>query len=157
MYESRFSNWCYWQNRKSLRGLESPGVYVLAYYKQNMTGKPFRWSKRIIYIGMTNAIAGLWGRLKQFDNTINGKRGHGGADRVRYKYQNYDSLANHLFVAIVSFPCDVTSNQPVDLKIMGKVAQFEYLCFSQFSGKFGCLPEFNDKKRSPKYSKTCIK
>ena len=41
---------------------------------------------------MTNSIAGIKGRLKQFDNTIIGKGGHGGADRVRYKYQDSNDL-----------------------------------------------------------------
>jgi len=41
---------------------------------------------------MTNSISGLKGRLKQFDNTIIGKAGHGGADRVRFKHQNYEQL-----------------------------------------------------------------
>jgi hypothetical protein len=52
----------------------------LAYTTRNIAGKHFSWRKEIIYVGMTNAIAGLKGRLKQFDNTILGKIGHGGAD-----------------------------------------------------------------------------
>jgi hypothetical protein len=33
---------------------------------------------------------------------------------------------------------------------MGEVAKYEYECFALFAEKFGHLPEFNDKKRSPK-------
>ena len=42
----------------------------------------FDWIKEIIYIGMTNSKGGLKNRLQQFDNTIAGKTGHGGAQRV---------------------------------------------------------------------------
>jgi hypothetical protein len=33
---------------------------------------------------------------------------------------------------------------------MGNVVKQEYECFAVFVEKFGKLPEFNDKKRSPK-------
>lgn len=103
---------------------------------------------------MTNAVSGLKGRLKQFDNTISGKIGHGGADRVRFKYRNYKKLAQNLYVAVAPFKCDVASNEPRGLRRMGEVAKFEYLCFAEFVKRFGKLPEFNNKKSSPKYSKT---
>lgn len=135
-------------------GVEYPGVYALAYSTKNIAGKPFSWRKEIIYIGMTNAVSGLKGRLKQFDNTISGKTGHGGADRVRFKHRNYGKLVKNLYVAVVPFKCDATSNEPTDLKKMGEVARFEYLCFAHFVEKFGELPEFNNKKHSPKYSKS---
>ena len=134
--------------------VEYPGVYALAYSKQNIAGKPFSWRKEIIYVGMTNSISGLKGRLKQFDNTIVGKTGHGGADRVRYKYRNYDSLTKRLYVAVAPFKCDPESNKPKDLKTMGEVVKFEYLCFAHFVEKHGTLPEFNNKKESPKFSLT---
>ena len=37
---------------------------------------------------------------------------------------------------------------------MGDVARFEYLCLAEYVEKFGVLPEFNNKKDSPKYSRT---
>jgi hypothetical protein len=114
----------------------------------------FEWIKQIIYIGMTNSVGGLRARLKQFDNTIIGKTGHGGADRVRYKYQNYQQLANNLFVSVAPFECVVKSKQPHDLIIMGEVAKFEYDCFAEFVKIYGSLPKFNDKENAPKYSLT---
>ncbi len=103
---------------------------------------------------MTNAITGLKGRLKAFDNTIMGKRGHGGADRVRYEYQNYSKLVKNLYVSVAPFKADVKSNQPKDLMKMGDVAKFEYQCFAHFVGIHGRLPKFNNKKEAPKYSLT---
>ena len=154
MYENKFSPWRSWPRRDEALGVEYPGVYALAYSTRNIAGKPFSWRKEIIYVGMTNAVSGLKGRMKQFDNTITGRTGHGGADRVRFKHRNYGKLVQNLYVAVVPFKCDVTSNEPGDLRKMGEVAKFEYLCFAHFVERFGELPEFNNKKDSPKYSKT---
>ena len=152
MYENKFSPWRSWPRRDETLGVEYPGVYVLAYSTRDIAGKPFFWRREIIYVGMTNAASGLKGRLKQFDNTISGKTGHGGADRVRFKHPSYAKLVQNLYVAVVPFKCDTTSNKPRDLRRMGGVAKFEYLCFAQFVERFGALPEFNSKKDSPKYS-----
>jgi hypothetical protein len=74
--------------------------------------------------------------------------------RVRFKFRNYDQLIQNLYVAVVPFKCDTTSNKPKDLRKMGDVAKFEYSCFAHFVERFGELPEFNNKRDSPKYSKT---
>lgn len=137
--------------------MKYPGVYAIALSADpadHIAGSAFSWRSDIIYIGMTNAASGLRGRLKQFDNTIVGKTGHGGADRVRYKHRDYGILCQGLDVAVAPLKCDVTSNTPTDLRIMGEVAQFEYLCFAHFVELFGRLPEFNDKKEALKYSLT---
>ncbi len=154
MYENKFSLWRSWLHRHEASGIEYPGVYALAYSVRNIASRRFSWRKEIIYVGMTNAVSGLKGRLKQFDNTISGKTGHGGADRVRFKHRNYGKLVQNLYVAVVPFKCDAKSNEPRDLRKMGEVAKFEYSCFAYFVEKFGALPEFNNKKNSPKYSKT---
>ncbi|KGK97663.1 hypothetical protein LI82_07715 [Methanococcoides methylutens] len=99
-----------------------------------------------------NSRAGLKGRLKQFNSTINGKTKHVGADRFMYKYQNLQDLLNVLFVSVRPFICDVKTNYPEDLRTMGKVAKFEYECFATYIEKFNCLPEFNDKAKSHKLS-----
>jgi hypothetical protein len=154
MYEEKFTEWFSWINRENATDISYPGVYVCAVSQEDISGNQFSWLSEIIYIGMTNSIAGLKGRLKQFDNTIIGKRGHGGADRVRYKYQNYQALINQLYVAVAPFKCDVKSNKAFDLRVMGEVAKFEYDCFAHFVELFDALPEFNNKKQSPKYSLT---
>ena len=154
MYEARFSPWQSWGRRRKLRGLELPGVYAIAYTGRDISGKRFEWRKEIIYVGMTNAVSGLKWRLNQFDNTIFGKRGHGGADRVRFKYPNYAKLVKKLYVSVAPFKCNVKSNHPTDLRKMGDVAKFEYMSFAHFVERFKKLPKFNNKKESPKYSKT---
>ena len=154
MYEKKFSNWTAWGNRNYIKGICYPGVYAIAHSISDISNTTFFWREEIIYIGMTNAVHGLKGRLKQFDNTIAGKKGHGGADRVHYKYENYNELVKNLYASVSPVKCDVRSNKPCDLRKMGEVAKFEYLCLAQFVEEFKRLPEFNDKMRSPKYSLT---
>ena len=152
--EDNFSKWQKWENRKSMDGLSFPGIYILCLSVPDISCQPFLWSESIIYIGMTNSKAGLSGRLKQFDNTIIGKEGHGGADRVRYKHRNYEKLINTLYISTRSFPCDITREDPEDLRIMGDVSKHEYDCFAEFKSQYSRLPEFNDKNLSKKYSLT---
>ena len=100
---------------------------------------------------MTNSKKGIKNRLRHFDNTICWKgNNHGGAKRVRHKYKDYDKLIKHLYVAVCPFKCDVSSNKGKDLRIMGEVVKSEYICFAEYVEVFDMLPEFNDKKRSPK-------
>jgi len=154
MTEKIFTEWIKWEERNSLKGVKFPGIYCLAISDIDISKQNFKWISEIKYVGMTNSQNGLRGRMKQFDNTIIGKTGHGGADRFRYKYENYQDLVNRLFVSICFFECNVKSNSPKDLRIMGEVAKFEYDCFANYVDKFGYLPEFNDKSKSAKYSLT---
>jgi hypothetical protein len=147
----KFSDWIKWPGRNDLNNLQYPGVYVIAYNKQDMNDKSFDWIEEIIYVGMTNSKKGLKGRLRQFENTIKGKKSqHSGAKKIIYKYKDYEKLIKDLYVAVRTFKCDVNSNTVKDLLIMGKVAEYEYICFAEYVKRFGMLPEFNDKKRSPK-------
>ncbi len=148
---SNFSEWKPWKKRFSFgEKLKFPGVYSLAISSQNLTNKPFSLLRKIQYFGMTNSHGGLHARLRQFNNTIEGRRGHGGAARFLYKYKNKNSWIDDLYVSINYLKCDVKSNKPKDLCKMGEVAKFEYFCFAEYVKNFHKLPEFNDKKRSPK-------
>jgi hypothetical protein len=155
MREKReFSKWTKWRDRDKLEGIKFPGVYCIAISENDISNIDFDWNEAINYLGMTNSVAGLKGRLNQFDNTLKGKKGHGGADRFKYEYRDYDELRSKLFVAINYFECNVKSNLPTDLLIMGEVAKHEYACFAKFVEKFNRLPKFNDKPNTKKYSLT---
>jgi len=145
-----FTHWVRWPDRGSLADLSFPGVYALAISAHGISGDAFSWLPEIVYVGMTNAKGGLKSRLGQFENTIKGGDGHGGAQRVRFKHPDYPKLTAAMYVSVCAFPCNVTSEEPADLRIMGDVAKHEYECFAIFREKFGALPEFNNKKRSPK-------
>lgn len=145
-----FSYWKARAHREELAGLECPGVYILAISPISIASAPFSWRQEIIYVGMTNARGGLKSRLKQFDDTIKGGNTHGGGERVRFKHRDSALLSSHLYVSVRPWECDVTSNKPADLRIMGEVEKYEYECLALFVEDFDRLPEFNDKKRSPK-------
>lgn len=151
-----FSRWAHWNSRDELKGLQFPvpGVYALAISNHDLSGKAFSWIEQIVYVGMSNAISGLRGRLKQFDNTIVGKTGHGGAERFRYDFPSHDKLVPLLYVAVAPFECKVTSNAPSDLRVMGDVAKAEYECWAQFVTIFKRLPRYNDKKKAPKFGQS---
>ena len=153
MYEDRFSNWRSWGERDDYSDVSRPGVYVIALSNNTLSGRSFSWRKDVVYIGMSNAVAGLKGRLQQFDNTMRGKRGHGGADRLRFKHRGYQTFRTEAYVAVAPFDCEPASQRPRDLRVMGEVARFEYWCLAHFADRFGRLPEFNDKKMAPKYSR----
>lgn len=153
MREPMFSGWSAWHARDRLVQIGQPGIYVIAVEGRDITDEPFSWLASVVYVGMTNAVAGIRGRLRQFDRTISGKRiQHGGADRFRFRFQNYEELMGRLFVAIAPYPCDPTSNLPQDLRIMGDITNCEYECLARFVELHGRLPDFNDKKLSPKFS-----
>lgn len=123
----------------------------MAITSADLGGQPFSWLPQVVYVGMTNSRGGLGQRLYQFDNTIRGREGHGGACRVRYVHRDYDDLVRQLFVAVREFPCDVRSAEPDDLRMMGEVAREEYRCFAEYSERFDGLPQFN-RRESPKLS-----
>ena len=95
-----FSTWALWQERANLDGLQFPGVYALAISDGDIAGAAFSWREEIVYVGMSNAKGGLKARLKQFENTIRGREGHGGGCRVRFKHPDYSRLAARLFVSV---------------------------------------------------------
>ena len=144
MSKKEFSNWFKWSNRNNAENINFPGIYVIAVTTEDIENEKFNWLPEIAYVGMTNSKAGLKSRLKQFDYTIIGKRSvHGGADRFRYKYQSYDELVNKLYVSVIPFECDVKTEAPKDLRIMGEVCKFEYDCliipFKQRGSKLALL------------------
>ena len=146
----KFTQWIKWTERNTIENLQYPWVYVIAYADIDIVNNDFDWIEEIIYVGMTNSQGGLKNRLQQFENTIIGKTGHGGAQRVIFKYRNYNELIKKLYVSARYFKCNVTSNQVDDLLVMGKVAEYEYICFAEYVKRYNRLPEFNDKKLSPK-------
>ena len=102
-----FSKWIKWTERDKLNGIKFPGIYCIAISENDLSNTDFDWDEKINYVGMTNAVSGLKGRLKAFDNTIQGKSGHGGADRFRYEYRDYEDLKHKLFVSVTYFECNV--------------------------------------------------
>ena len=152
MDEYPITKWHRWARRDGVPALGRPGIYIIAKSEQDLSGQDFEWIEEIIYIGMTNSRGGLRSRLRQFDQTLKGNIKHGGADRVLYRYRDYEGLVAGLYVAVLPVECDVKSNQPQDLRRMGDILRLEFYCFAEYAERYGRLSEFNDKKASPKYS-----
>jgi|ETN02SMinimDraft_2_1059926.scaffolds.fasta_scaffold337395_1 hypothetical protein len=110
-----FSKWYKWEDRKDIfftsRGPFSENekcseIYAIAISDENLSDKPFDINnKKIVYFGMTHQKNGLMGRLNQFDNSlqypIKKGPGHGGADRMKYCFRDYDRLIPLLFVSVL--------------------------------------------------------
>jgi hypothetical protein len=152
MHERRFSDWVRWRERDECDGIKQPGVYVIALPAKLLANRRFSWSRDIVYVGMTNSLAGLAGRLQQFDRTMAGTLRHGGADRMRFKHRSYTRFSQRAYVAVAPFPCTPGSSLPRDLRVMGEVAKFEFTCLATFAAKFGEIPSFN-KHSATKFSK----
>jgi hypothetical protein len=158
---SGFSKWKKWEGRDQLEGIMHPGVYAIAITTEDISNTDFSWCDKIVYIGFSHAKGGLKSRLNQFDNTLKGGPGHGGADRVILKYSDRSDLVKKLYVSISYSKDNEYSNTPKGLRIKGDVRQYEYYCLAVFVERVGKnsekeewkLPEFNDMKRSPKASK----
>jgi hypothetical protein len=106
--------------------------------------------REIIYIGMARSQGGLKMHLRRFYDGLNGRRGYSGARCVRLQYPSYRTLAPNLYVSICPYECDIQSNQPKDLRMMGDIARHEYESFAVFVEKNKRLPKFNDMKQASK-------
>lgn len=145
--KNKFSKWIKWTERNELGGINYPGIYAIAKSPKSLHGTQFSWRQNIIYIGMTNSKAGLRGRLRQFEDTINGKSGHGGALRVIYEHGTRPKNKYlDLYVAILPVIVDVTELSYVNLLKMAEVPRLEYIAWSEYFKANGRLPQFNDKK-----------
>ena len=66
----KLCKWRKWDDREEYEGIKYPGIYVIAISSTELANQKFTYCDEIVYVGMTNAVAGLKGRLRQFDNTI---------------------------------------------------------------------------------------
>lgn len=152
---SGFSKWKPWNKREELEGLQYPGVYALAISAEKLLDTPASLKENIVYFGMTNCS--LQARLRQFDNTIRGDIGHGGAERFLRKYRSYKTLVKKLYVSVNFMECNPKAVHYEDLCKMGEVVKFEFICQAEYLRKHQRLPEFNDKKISPKLRRKKVK
>ena len=146
----KFSTWTKFDLRDKAE--KRPGIYAIALSKKDISDTPFDYVEEVVYIGMTNSKTGLSGRLNAFNNTLRDKSGpgHGGAERFRKDFEDGEALAKKLYVAVCPFKCDVTSIARKDLEAMGSVARAEYVAFANYAKRYGALPKYNDKQKSPK-------
>lgn len=154
--ENKFSSWTHWSKIKNLTGTDCPGIYAIARKPKNIKdGQKFKFSPEILYIGVTTRENGLKRRLYEFENTILGKDGHGGAHHFRKQildnpargFKNMDDF----FVAIYPVPCNFKGSKGDFYRKKAKIVSLEYLAWAHFHDKFGRYPRFNDAAANKEY------
>ena len=75
---------------------------------------------------------------------------HGGAQRVRFKYKDFNEFFDDLFVSVYSFPVSKTRDTADDWRNKGSCVKHEYVSFAEYLDLYGFLPEFNDHAKSKK-------
>ena len=147
-HKTKFTKWVKWGNRNELANIGLPGVYVFAMSRRDISGTEFSWSRDVIYIGMSNAKAGIKARLKQFDNSIKGKRGHSGGIKIRRDHKNYKRLVSEFFVSIAPFTDKVNARPREDEKIIKRtlITKIEHDFLAQYFSNFRRLPTYNGKR-----------
>ena len=138
-------------NLNDIEGSKCPGVYALAYTKENLSGQKVQF-KDIHYFGMSNSKEGVKGRLDQFKKAINVGKGHSAGNRVFKEILNGKSFNSRrrekkFWVAMLTFPYNVVKGcrGPDDLQGMGKVAALEYFLIAHFLKRMKEEPELNKK------------
>lgn len=129
----KFSKWHYWADRTEITNINYPGIYLLAITNQNLTAKTAKY-EHVSYIGMTNSISGLRGRLGQLHSSINGGTGHSGGNTIRRQLGLYEEWGNglDLYVSVCPVICDTKERTPKDLQLMGAISYMEYEAFALF-------------------------
>ena len=145
--EQEFSPWRKWDDRdKPTEQMKCPGIYVVALSESKLSGKPFSFSKSIVYVGMTNAT--LEKRLAAFDTTIRKKRlEHGGADRFLGTHQEFEDVEARLYVSTKHWEWPSTDKKtPECLRTKGIVAAAEYEMLARCVEELTAIPVFNQKE-----------
>ena len=127
-----------------------PGVYVLAYEKENLSGKPVH-EKDIYYVGMS--LIALRKRLRQFRCGLLDGHHHSAAkrfflsDECGGKPFDDAKTGKQFFVASVSIPCRYRKpdRNGTDLRKLGIVAALEFHVLGRVKDKTSEEPPLNKK------------
>lgn len=141
-----FHPWHKWGDRKNIPKCGMPGVYVIAISEKDLEGCSVDWVD-VSYIGMTNSQEGLYGRWKQFFNSIRGKKGHSGGKSIFSDLGHYNSWSKSLYVSAMPIECNVITPSKDDLIKMGWVSYLEYEAFSEFKKNVSTQgkPQYNSR------------
>ena len=141
----QFSAWHKWVDRHSIKGVDQPGIYLLAISSKSLVEVDSDYAD-VCYIGMTVSKNGLRGRWQQLDRSLRGLGGHSGANSIIANLGEVSGWGRKkLYVA--AFPVPVNSAEPtVDcLRTKGKVCFLEYEAFAQFFEHQRRKPVFNTR------------
>ena len=136
----KFTRWILWKQRLFLKGIDYPGVYLLAHFRNKPEGKVNPKSKAIIYIGETNSS--LRKRWEQFNRAaFEGKQGHSGGLRYREVYVKKKKNLKNKQLYVAAFPV-----KDLDESIKPLFIRYiERKLIWQFVQKWGHAPVCNSK------------
>ncbi|MES1181953.1 MAG: hypothetical protein ABUL44_04070 [Flavobacterium sp.] len=139
-----------------------PGVYLIARTNDSEITKRKVKDRLedIFYVGMSNSLKGVAGRLNQFKNAIEKGKGHSGGNRFfkdgKYcngvpfsKFEPKSGKKEEFYVVSLTFKCIVSkeSRKVEHLEIMGEICCLEYylLAHIKHNRKDNQEPELNKK------------
>ena len=94
-------------NTKEIVKSKNPGVYVIAWSEKDLSKEQVKWED-VYYIGMSNAKAGVQGRLKQFWNGVTKGTGHSAGNRWYKNNGKYElRKGNTFYYAYILIECNV--------------------------------------------------
>jgi len=131
-----FSHWTRWIERTSLKGIRSPGVYLLTHFDVAPAGRANPRAEQIVYIGETcnNSLMRRW---RQFNRSaFEGKFGHSGGRTYR---QVFGGQGDSLYIA--AFPVEGLDEEIRSLFIR----YVERKLIWEFARKWSAAPRCNRK------------
>jgi ribosomal protein L19 len=119
-----FSNWTLWTDRTNIKGVENPGVYMLAHFANPPNTIDLN-EREIIYIGET-CDQSLCKRWEAFHGCAVGSRKKGHSGGVTYREVFAGENVEQLFVA--ALPVDKLSVEirPLFIRYIERKLIFEY-------------------------------
>lgn len=138
-----FCPWYSWANRKTIKGAQLPGVYLISISEKPLDGVAPSWPD-VSYVGMTTSRNGLVGRWNQFNASIHGRAGHSGGKSVFEHLGHYQTWTMKLYVSAMAVQCNTINCTPEDFRKLGWIAFLEYDALAAFREQSGGpLPRYN--------------
>ena len=138
-----FSHWYQWENREDYKLCKYPGIYSIDITNKNLLDKKFKFSKDVVYIGMTNSKGGLCARWQQFNNSIKGGEGHGPAKRIYSEKGHCKDWTEKLYISAMGIKRDDSPNKPDYYIRRGWIAFLEQEALAKFHQKVNKHPKYN--------------
>jgi hypothetical protein len=117
--------------------MKSPGVYLLAYSRKSLAGRPVQ-ERDVFYVGMTCSAGGLKDRIGQFRKGIEDNKYHSAAMRFYREFgrgRPYAKLRNKLSFYFAALPFDCVGNKsrakPGDFTTLGHICAVEYYAIAR--------------------------
>jgi hypothetical protein len=131
-----FSKWFQWNERTKIENINSPGVYILAKFKETPKGNADPKDKHVVYVGETcdNSLKGRWYQFNR--SAFQSKDGHSGGWTYNERFKD---KGDDLFVAALPVP-----DLPENLRHLF-IRYVERKLILEFALEYGSQPQLNRK------------